>query len=65
MNNEALLDWIFNYNPYDQTWRACKREDYLLLFSNPKRDEILKSSKIETLIDVIVKNININQLENE
>ena len=54
IENEELYQWIFSFNPYEGSWRAVKREDYLKLFSN--EDEIvLKSSKIDTLIGIIGK----------
>lgn len=53
--NEQLLNWIFNYNPYTQEWRGCKREDYLALFSQEDNENLLKSRDIKTLIEFITK----------
>jgi len=65
IENEQLYQWIFNYNPYTQDWRAVKREDYIQLFSD--NDEIvLKSSKIDTLVEIIKKtNGKLNKLNIE
>ncbi len=60
IRNEFLLNWIFNFNPNTQEWRACKRDNYLELFSNNGSVHILKSKKIDTLVEFITK-----QIENE
>ena len=50
---EHLYDWIFNYNPYKKEWRAVKREDYSLLFSAINSNQIIRSSDLNTLVEII------------
>lgn len=52
---ENLHGWIFTYNQYENNWMAVKRDDFPLLFSDIKNKNILKSNKIETLIEIINK----------
>ncbi len=56
MKNEQLNNWIFFYSPYQETWKACKREDYGELFNDIENEKVLKSKKIETLVEYITKN---------
>lgn len=53
--DKELNSWIFNFNSYTDTWRAVKREDYQLLFNDPQDERVLKSKKIETIIEFITK----------
>lgn len=53
--NDCFYDWIFHFNIYTKQWNAVLRDDYKLLFSNSTSDKVLKSGKIETLIEVIHK----------
>lgn len=55
MENEALYDWIFRYNCHDKSWYAAKRENYNDLFSDLSSKNILKSSSIKTLAEIINK----------
>ena len=55
-NKEQLNQYIFNYNSHSDEWRAVKRDNYLELFSNNDSKNILKSKKIEVLIEYITKN---------
>jgi hypothetical protein len=55
MENQALYDWIFRYNCHDQSWYATKRESYNDLFSDLSSKNILKSSSIKTLAEIINK----------
>jgi hypothetical protein len=48
-----LYNWVINYNPYTETWRAVKRENYNLLFSAVNSPLIIKATTIEVLIDVL------------
>jgi hypothetical protein len=50
-----LYDWIFRFNPYDNKWYATKRENYNELFSNNKSGDVLSSSEINTLVEIIKK----------
>ncbi len=67
--NEYQQQWLYNYNIYEQCWRACKREHYLELFSNNDSGNVLKSSKIDTLVEIVNKTngdlTKLNQVENE
>ncbi len=53
--NEHQIQWVYSYNPFSQEWRACKREHYLELFSNNDSKNVLKSIKIDTLIEIVNK----------
>lgn len=53
--NNELYDWVFRYNPYTKKWCATTRENYPKLFSKEGDDDILKSSSINTLVEVINK----------
>jgi hypothetical protein len=60
----SLYDWIFRYNSYTNNWCAANRNDYNDLFSNVNSDRVLKSSSIETLVEIINKiNGDINNIE--
>jgi hypothetical protein len=50
-----LYDWVFRYNAYTKNWCATNRDNYNHLFSKQNSDSVLKSSSIETLIEVINK----------
>lgn len=54
---EKIHGYVFTYNDYTKRWYAVKREDYSLLFSDIKNKKVIKSDKIETLIEVIIKGI--------
>lgn len=55
MKNEVFNQYIFHYSPYEECWKSCKREHYLELFSNNESKNVLKSTKIDTLIGIINK----------
>jgi hypothetical protein len=60
----SLYDWIFRYNSYTNNWCATQRDNYHDLFSDVDSDEVLKSSSIETLIEIINKiNGDINNIK--
>jgi hypothetical protein len=50
-----LTGWVFVYNEYTEYWQAARREDYNLLWNVISSDKVLKSKKIETLIEIIIK----------
>lgn len=50
-----LHDWIFHYNVYTKKWEGVIRDNYAKLFSDQNSNDILRSSKIETLIEIIEK----------
>jgi hypothetical protein len=53
--NNYLYDWIFRYNSYTKNWYATDRSNYNHLFSKENSEKVLKSSSIETLIEIISK----------
>ena len=53
--NANLQDWIFHYNIYTGNWEAAKREHYVYLFSGTKPQAIIKSPKIDVLVELINK----------
>ena len=50
---ENLQNWVFTYNPYEDMWIGCKREDYSDLFNGG--NNVIKSQKINTLVELIKK----------
>lgn len=55
MTKENLYDWLFNYSPYINKWRAAKREDASLLFSNINSPKILVANTHAVLEEIIMK----------
>ncbi len=53
--NEYQQQWLYHFSPYEGIWKACKREHYLELFSNNNSKNVLKSSKIDTLVEIVNK----------
>jgi len=57
---ENLYNYVFWYNPYEETWYAIETKNYVEFMSDStKRDNTLKSSKVETLIEMISKEVTI------
>jgi predicted component of type VI protein secretion system len=52
---EVLQQWVFVYNPYQEEWRAAMRKDMNELWNNSQSKKVLKSSKIKTLENLIIK----------
>lgn len=52
---DVLYDWVINYNPYVKKWRAAKRDNYPLLFSQSRAKEVLSADTINDLIKQINK----------
>jgi len=50
-----LEGWVFVYNTHTSKWMASRRDNYYDLFSNISSDKVLKSSNINTLIEIISK----------
>ena len=50
---EVFNDWVFRFNPYTKNWYAATRENYRKLQNDIENETVIKSSKIETLIDLI------------
>lgn len=53
--NKDLHDWIFHYNIYTENWEAAKREHYVYLFSGSKPEYVIKSKRVEVLVQLINK----------
>ena len=57
-NASDLYSHVFWYNVYKSTWYAIPRNVYAEFFAgNYDANGVLKSSKLETLINIIEKNI--------
>lgn len=52
---QHLNDWIFHWNPYREKWEGVERDNYKQLFSGGAN--VLRSSSIATLIEVINKKL--------
>ena len=50
-----LNGWVFTYNSLNKKWMATKREHYVDLFSRINNSTVIKSSSIDTLIELIIK----------
>jgi hypothetical protein len=50
-----LSDWVFHYNSYSEMWAAVPRETYTEYWSNYNHPSILRSSSINTLMDLLYK----------
>ena len=56
---EQIYNYVFWYNTYEQIWYAIPRDQYTEFFSgNTNFKNIIKSSKIDTLI-MIIENPNL------
>jgi len=51
---EYLYDWVFTYNPYDNSWNAFKREEFPNYwgFENPPKS-LIKSSSVNTILMIL------------
>jgi len=57
---ENLYGYVFWYNSYEETWYAIETKNYTEFMSgSEKRETTLKSSKIETLIELISKEVTV------
>ena len=52
---EALQQWVFAYNPYQEEWQAAMRKDMNDLWNDSQSKKVLRSKKIQTLENLIVK----------
>ena len=52
---EALQQWVFVYNPYQEEWCAAMRKDMNDLWNDSQSKKVLKSKKIKVLEDLIVQ----------
>lgn len=57
---DCITDWLFHYNNITKLWNAVKRDNYHQLFNGG--ENVLKSSKFETLIELISKTNGSNKL---
>ena len=60
---EKLEGWVFIYNPHIKKWQATERENAHLLYNDFQNSLVLKSSKIETLQEVILRKESITIIE--
>ena len=52
---EALQQWVFVFNPYENEWCAAMRKDINDLWNDSQSKKVLRSKKIKTLENLIVK----------
>ena len=52
---EELQQYVFHYNPFKNTWNAIPRDKYVDYWNGYDGKEIIKSSNIKTLIELIGK----------
>lgn len=53
--NAHLHDWVFHYNIFTKKWAAIPRECYQGYWSDMNHPGIIRSSSIETLMDIVSK----------
>ena len=58
--NDCLYNWVFHYNPINKVWNAIPREKYNEYWSDISSDNLIKSTQISTLVDLIIKINNSN-----
>jgi hypothetical protein len=55
-NKEQLYNFIFWFNPYENLWYIIDRDTQLAFFSGKREESIFfRSSKVETLVEIITK----------
>lgn len=52
---KKLVNWVFIYNVHTENWQATLRDNYNMLYSDIGNSKVLKSSNIDTLIELIIK----------
>ena len=56
---EELYGFVFWHNHFEKNWYAIPRESYTNFFSGKyDNSKVLKSKSIDTLVELICKNIN-------
>jgi hypothetical protein len=55
MEKDYLYDWVFHFNHYNNTWAAIPRDMYKQYWDNYNLPGIIRSSKIETLLELLHK----------
>ena len=53
--NLHLYDWMFHYNPYTKKWAAIPKDLKNEYFTNYKHPRIIRSSSIDTLVELLIK----------
>lgn len=48
-----LVNWVFHFNPYSNTWVAIPRDKYNEYWDNYNHPDILRSSNINTLLELL------------
>ena len=63
---ENLYDYVFWYNSYEEIWYAIDRHHQLLFFKGDREGlTYYKSTKIETLIELLTKPNTLEKLKNQ
>ena len=52
---DYLINWVFIFNPFTKLWNAVPRDKYLEFWSDHDHADVIKSSKIETLLALLQK----------
>lgn len=59
---DPLYNWVFHYNAMTNLWNAIPRDHYNEYWDNTDSEFVIKSTQIDTLIDLILK-ISNNKLD--
>jgi hypothetical protein len=54
-----LYDWVFHFNHFNGLWSAIPRDVYNKYWDNDDVKGVLKSKDINTLIEMIVREIKV------
>lgn len=54
-----LYDYVFHYNHYTELWNAIPRSVYEKYWNNDDIAGVLKSKNVNTLIEMITKNVKV------
>jgi hypothetical protein len=54
-----LYDYVFHYNHYTELWNAIPRGVYERYWNNDDVAGVLKSKNVNTLIEMITKNVKV------
>lgn len=64
MKNPHLHHYVFHYNTLNNTWNAIPRDQYKEYWNDFENEHILRSDKIETLIEILDRiDRNVNYLD--
>ena len=55
IKSNEVSNWIFNKCPVTDIWRTAKKEHYNDMFNDFSSKNVLRSSSINTLIELITK----------